>query len=158
MEHKKYLHMLWERLYPYIIGVISAVLFFFYSSALENNNVEYTLDFKELISSIFDITSFFTGLLFTIYIIALTPTGSFIEKIFKTETFLIFRRYVQEAMTLGTIATLLTWGLRVCKDVPINGNNFWVAFLSVWIFFSISSFLSFFRVVYIFFILVRIKP
>lgn len=146
---------IWERLYPYAIGVIAASALAAFAGDLSRLGHKLALNPVEIFNSVFDVSTIITGLLFSVYVLAISPGGGFIERIFATRTFLIFRRYVIEAMILGSVAAALSLPLRALESMPSLENRYWFLLIVVWGFFAIASFLAFFRVSHVFFVFAK---
>ena len=143
---------LWERSFPYALALIAAVLYLAWAPAPEAMSTRLNADTREIFSSTFDFATVLTGLLFAIFILALVPGGGFLAKIFSTETFRIFRRYVIEALILGSASTVLSWPLRAVRAYPEDASLEWTLIVAVWLFVSLAAVLAFVRVAYIFFV------
>lgn len=141
-----------ERSYPYLGGIFSAGLFWWFAGDLLRLGQTLMLAQIEFFSAIFDLSTILTGLLFSVYVLAVAPGGGFIEKIFTTKTFSIFRRYVIESMLLGAFCSLISLPLRSLEAAPSIDNLYWKAIVLVWVFATSASILAFFRVTHIFFV------
>ena len=103
---------------------------------------------KDGVAAVFDVMITLTAFLFSVFVLALAPGGGFIERIFKTKTFKIFKRYVVEALVFGTIAALFS----VPFMATDHGLGIWRhPFAQVlWGAVAITAALAFMRVVHIF--------
>lgn len=92
--------------------------------------------------------------IFTVYVLAISPGGGFVEKIFKTKTFKIFHGYVAWAIIMSAILVLLTIPVTASKIPMIGDKNM---YMSIWYFFLVTSFLLIFRVIRVFMVLVKVE-
>ncbi|MHB9880166.1 hypothetical protein ACSMXM_10935 [Pacificimonas sp. ICDLI1SI03] len=118
------------------------------ASALETLH----LSVPELFSAVFDTSTLLTGLLFSVYVLAVAPGGGFIERIFTTRTFDMFRRYVIEAMILGALASAVSMPLRALEQITVPFSVNFLLVVCIWGFFSVAAGLSFLRVAHVFFV------
>ena len=144
-----------ERSYPYAGGSALAAAYAVFARDAACAMASPMLNPIAMFGSMFNLGAVLTGFLFTVYILAIAPSGSFIERIFTTRTFKIFRRYVIEAMCLGASATVVSWPLGIMQSFPDKVDLAWHVILALWVFVSVSAILAFFRVGWIFFILAQ---
>ena len=83
-----------ERWGPVGVALFSAVVSLFCMPWLFQVAEAKEINLLELYGPTFDVATFAAGILFAIYMLLLTPTGSFIQKIFRTKTFAAFHAYV----------------------------------------------------------------
>ena len=143
---------LWERTFPYVGGAIVALIYAIWAPSPDVLSRSLNANTREIFSSMFDLATVLTGLLFAVFLLALVPAGGFLARIFTTQTFAIFRRYVVEALITGTLSTLFSWPLRAMESYPDGSSLLWTSTVTVWSFVSVAAVLSFARVAYIFFV------
>lgn len=149
------MRVFFDRFSPYIFGALGLFGFLRWNSAIQQALISNNVNLREIVSTTFDVSTLFTGLLFSIYVLAIAPGGGFIERIFSTKTFALFKRYTVEAMILGTLASIISAILRSLKDPPKSTDEVWIIAISFWGAITISSMLGFFRVVNAFFVLAQ---
>lgn len=94
------------------------------------------LDLSSVFGPAFDAATFAAGILFTIYILILAPTGTFVERIFGTRTFAIFHRYVTAGIVsaLGLSAYSVYYVVTGLPDAGSAGERvagaFWVGLMA----------------------------
>lgn len=141
-----------DRLYPYASGVVVFIAFWRWGGHIQTSLDEMGLNLLELFSVAFDIATLFTGLLFSVYVLAIAPGGGFIERIFSTNTFGLFKRYTIEAMIAGGLASLASIPLRSLESTPCATDARWIVTLAAWAAISTVAILAFYRVAKAFFV------
>lgn len=141
-----------DRLYPYAWGVLVFVVCWRWGVAIQNTLADQGFSLRELFSIAFDIATLFTGLLFSVYVLAIAPGGGFIERIFTTKTFVLFKRYTVEAMIAGSAASLISVPLRSLEKLPCAGEPQWLPWFAAWAALSAIAVLAFYRVAKAFFV------
>lgn len=137
-----------ERYGPYIGGFSAFLIGFYAQSKIFTLFSATGMNQKESVGAVFDVMVTLTAFLFSVFILAIAPGGGFIERIFNTKSFIIFRRYVVEALLLGSLSAL--------SSVPFMstdaGRGVWSFVLPqiVWGAIAITAALAFLRVVHIF--------
>ncbi len=99
---------------------------------------------------VFDLATFSAGMLFTIYVLALSRNDGFLGRIFNTETFRRFHLYVSGAILLNVILFLWTAFYMVTGTASSLDQSAWAG-LVVWAFVSVA------RVVFCFLAIVGSK-
>jgi len=144
-----------ERIYPYIGGLVFSVLAGVYSQSIYKYATENAIEIERLFPPIFDIASILTGLLFSVFTVAIAPSSSFINSIIETSTFKVFKRYIVEALLCGAILVIISIPFMVTNIEPKSVIN--IILIVVWSFFVMTSVLAFFRVFHIFIIMLNVK-
>lgn len=144
--------MLWERGYPYAGGLLSGVTLLAFWSDIAASLSRFGVDMPQAISVTFDVMVTLTAFLFSVFVLAIAPGGGFLERIFHTGTFRVFRRYVIEALSFGAISGVLCLPFLTTK----TGEGVWQisGLLAAWLVFAVVATLSFFRVIHVFMVLV----
>ena len=148
MDRRDDLSTYLERFGPYAGGVATLCLGLLWHGKFETWFVASGMNGKDAVGAVFNVMVTLTAFLFSVFVIAIAPGGGFIEKIFSTDTFRIFKRYVVEALLVGGIAALIS--------VPFMstslGQGVWNGFLFQvgWATVNITSILAFLRVIHIF--------
>jgi hypothetical protein len=137
-----------ERTYPYVVGLMSGLAVALWPSAICGIMQTGIIDGTEVASVLFNVLLTLTGLLFTVYVLAIAPGGGFIEKVFRTKTFLMFRRYVLEALVAGSVAMLAITPFIVSVVYADIGLIVYIVAISL----VLSALLCFVRVVHVFMI------
>jgi hypothetical protein len=103
---------------------------------------------KDAIGASFNVMVTLTAFLFSVFVLAIAPGGGFLQTIFNTQTFSIFKRYVVEALVLGSIAS--AWSLPFMSTQM--GVGIWQLGWAdtVWSAVTISAVFAFVRVAHIF--------
>ena len=143
------LGMYLERLGPYFGGLVAFACTAIWHSQLAQWLQMVGIVQREAINATFNIMVTLTAFLFSVFVLAIAPGGGFIERIFNTKTFGIFKRYVVEALTLGAISATLCLPFII---TPLQTGAAWKGYLleAFWFGFSVAAVLSFVRVVHIF--------
>lgn len=147
MAWARKLEMWHERLYPYAWGLAFAAAAFAFQEKGRQLASEWGLGPPEIVSANFDVMITLTAFLFSVFVLAIAPGGGFIERIFKTDQFRVFKRYVAEALLLGSMSAGLSLPYMATKSGGIWNMQ---APDALWIGLAIAAFLAFFRVVKIF--------
>jgi hypothetical protein len=137
-----------ERLGPYIGGAIAISCVLIWPGQLAQRFAETGMSGKDAAGAIFNVMVTLTAFLFSVFLLAIAPGGGYIEKIFHTTTFKIFRRYVVEALVLGAVAALAT--MPFMSTQPPSGVWNGAGLAGIWIGISVTAALAFIRVVHIF--------
>lgn len=148
MSRRERFEMYRERLGPYVGGLVSAMAAVIWHAELSACLIRASLDTRQAVSSTFDVMITLTAFLFTVFVLAIAPGGGFIEKIFGTRTFVVFKRYVIEALLLGALSALASLAFIVSKS-----NAFvWAGYVpeALWLGLAVAAVLAFLRVVHIF--------
>jgi hypothetical protein len=140
----------WEAVYPYVLGAAVSIAV----SRLHEDTPKVVNDAGFNVSGFFSVIQnielFGTGILFSIFVFTMAPAAGFIEKLRSSKTFLVFRRYVIEAMVLGLLGTIAVTPLASAKELE-TFNFYWMPALIIAATFFASAFLlSIFRVVRVF--------
>jgi hypothetical protein len=139
---------LWfERLYPYGLGAAVFVAATVWHEAGRAYVRSMGLGSAELVSANFDVMITLTAFLFSVFVLAIAPGGGFIERIFRTSVFKEFKRYVVEALLLGSLSAALSLPYMATKNGGIWRLQ---AIDALWLALAITALLAFFRVVKIF--------
>ncbi|WP_157084439.1 hypothetical protein [Sediminimonas qiaohouensis] len=147
--------MLWmvERFAPMSSAVVAAGVAWVYlpqwSATLLANGERISNAF----GPVFDLATFSAGSLFAIYVIALSRSEGFLGRIFKTETFRLFHRYVATAIAACVILSIWTSVYMVVGMGDI-ANGLSLAIGALWVGASTCALISVARVVLIFFMMV----
>ena len=141
-----------DRFYPYVFGVMGIAALLRWGTLVQNQAATASVNLKEIFSSIFDVATLFTGLLFSVYVLAIAPGGGFIERIFSTKTFSLFKRYTIEAMVLGSLSSLISIPLRSLEKLPPSNNENWMIVFAIWGGLAVAATFAFYRVVYAFYV------
>ena len=146
--------MLIERVYPYAGGLLLGGCALAFNSQVRAWIAAAGLEGSGLVSASFDIMITLTAFLFYVFVLAIAPGGGFLEKIFHTETFSVFRRYVIEALVVGSMAALACVPFTAAKAT----STIWASPVaqSIWATLTVTALLAFFRVVHIFMLWVGI--
>ena len=149
MDRRERLKMHIERIGPYAGGLVALICAAIWHSDISEFLTRSAINPKDAVASIFDVMVTLTAFLFTVFVLAIAPGGGFIEKIFGTRTFLIFKRYVVEALLLGAVAAGLSMPFMVTENIASGvWSGFWPQ--SIWLGLTVASILAFLRVVHIF--------
>ena len=143
-----------ERSYPYLIGIAAAFCTWKFAAAPVASSATSGVDARQIASAALNVFGLLTGLLFSVYLLAIAPGGGFLERIFQTGTFVVFRRYVIEAMLLGSAATGAVVPL-MATTVDAKYLVWGPAYLAGTFFFGTAALSAFFRVAHIFLLLMR---
>ena len=140
----------WEAAYPYALGVMAA----FAVSRFDVGTPKVINDAGFNVPSFFavvqNIELFGTGILFSIFVFTMAPAAGFMAKLHASKTFLIFRRYVIEAMVLGLLGTIAVTPLASARQ-PETFALWWMPLAIVLnVFFASAFLLAIFRVVRVF--------
>lgn len=150
--------LIWERAYPYVIGVLFGVAAWVIYSVRPDLATKLAVNPKDVVNVIFNIALAATALLFSIYVLAIAPSGGFLERIVGTRTYVGFRQYVVQALILGAVLFIVVVPFSTATP-PEQGAWIWSKFpVSVLTCFSTIAILSFYRVAHIFVILTRVEP
>lgn len=137
-----------ERGGPYIGGLLTLFVLILWRDELSSIFAGTGMDGKDTVDATFDVLVTVTAFLFSVFVLALAPGGGFIERIFGTTTFRVFKRYVVEALLLGALAAL--------ASVPFKSTDLgtgvwtWASLESLLISLTVCAGLAFLRVVHIF--------
>jgi hypothetical protein len=142
-----------ERYAPTVIGTLLACWSFFYLKGFLVATELKQVEIENVFGPIFDLATFSAGILFTIYFLALGPGGGFIERIFRTQTFAIFHRYVAVSIVFNCLLAGLSIHY-VIVGVPSLETGFEVFLASAWMFLLGAAIVSLGRVMAVFLILV----
>ena len=142
-----------ERCYPYAAGLLLGVVALVWK-ARGGNLDSIGVDAAAVISVTFNMMVTLTAFLFSVFVLAVAPGGGFIERIFGSNTFRIFKRYVIEALLLGLISMLLCIPFMIIK-VNAEGSV-WKSPIaqSIWVVFAVAACLGFYRVAHSFLVIV----
>lgn len=146
-----------EKYGPIVISVISvSVLYYFRTSITISCDIK-AIDFTTLYSSSLNWSSIQTGFIFGVFGFVAGKKEGFIAAVQNTSEMKLFSGYMRTAMALGFFVTmtsipLVVLSFSVSSSVPWHYHVF-----CAWAFLSIWSFFAFWRVAYIFGILIRPK-
>jgi hypothetical protein len=137
-----------ERGGPYAGGALTLIVLLIWHDQLSALFAGTGMDGKDTVDAVFDILVTLTAFLFSVFVLAIAPGGGFIERIFGTTTFRIFKRYVVEALLLGALGALAAVPFK-STDLG-NGVWNWTILESLLISLNVCAALAFLRVVHIF--------
>lgn len=107
----------------------------------------------EMFSATFDTATFASGILFTIYILALTPNGTFIERMLGTKTFALFHRYVSIAILSSACLASFSLVYLVSGSTEVL-NESSILLISLWVAIAAYTSACILRVIFVFLALV----
>lgn len=141
------LEMWFERLYPYGYGLLAIIAALLWHERGRAAASQWELSSAQIVSANFDVMVTLTAFLFSVFVLAIAPGGGFIERIFNHSVFRDFKRYVVEALILGSISATLSLPYMVTEK-----NGVWdLQFLdAIWLGVAVAALTAFFRVVKIF--------
>lgn len=145
-----------ERYAPSLLGVAAATLGWFALPTWLRKAPVAGLDLSEVFGATFDTATFAAGLLFTIYILILAPSGTFVEKLFGTKTFALFHRYV----TLGILSSVFLSVFTIyylIAGLPDAGRMSERAIATLWLGMTAYAFGAVLRVMLVFLTLVGVQ-
>lgn len=148
MTRNNTIFTLLERWGPYIGGMLSLVCGIF---AYERFACWFGLtgmNGKEAIGASFNVLVTLTAFLFSVFVLAIAPSQGFLQNIFNTVTFRIFKRYVAEALVIGALAAALSVPF-MSTEVGLGIWRYRWAEV-IWAAFTVTAVLAFFRVTHIF--------
>ena len=137
-----------ERLGPYVVGAGAAFCGLIWHNEIFSAFSRTGMDGKDAVGAVFDVMVTLTAFLFSVFVLAIAPGGGFIEKIFRTTTFRIFKRYVVEALILGTLSAMSSLPFMSTNA----GSGIWVYTFAqvIWGALAITAVMTFLRVIHIF--------
>lgn len=137
-----------ERLGPYLVGLATLCAALIWHAKVAEAVASTGIESRSAVAATFDVMVTLTAFLFAVYVLALAPGGGFLERIFETQTFRIFKRYVAEALVLGCASALAS--VPFTSTPPERGvwNGF--VFQALWLALAVTAFLAFLRVAHIF--------
>lgn len=144
-----------ERVYPFAGAVAAAAGAWPAFDLLYKTQVHSAIDLKQVAGIIFNVAVTMTGVLFTLYVLAVAPTGGLLERIVGTRTFAGFRNYVIQSLVLGMILIFVSTPFQAVKEAALGAGVWGRSGLIALTFFTVAALLTFFRVAYIFVILSR---
>ncbi len=144
-----------ERVYPYVGASAAAAGAWHLFDFLQHAQVQTAVDLKQVAGIIFNVAVTLTGVLFTLYVLAVAPTGGLLERIVGTRTFAGFRNYVIQALVLGMVLIFTSTPFQAVKDATWGAGVWSRPGFVAFTFLTVAVFLTFFRVGHIFVILSR---
>lgn len=148
MDRRELLLKYLERLGPYAGGLAAMICGLLLRDQVVNAFGATGMSAKDSAGAVFNVLVTLSAFLFSVFVLAIAPGGGFIEKIFRTATFKIFKRYVIEALLLGAVASLCS----VPFMTTATGAGVWNSGFaqSIWAGLVVAATLAFLRVVHIF--------
>jgi hypothetical protein len=148
MARSNDLSTLLERWGPYIGGMFTLACGLFAYEKFASWFLLTGINGKEAVGASFNVLLTLTAFLFSVFVLAIAPGQGFLQTILKTQTFLIFKRYVAEALVVGALATALS----VPFMSTAMGTGIWLVRWAelAWISLTMTAILAFFRVAHIF--------
>jgi hypothetical protein len=115
--------LIWERAYPYVVGTVSGLASWLIYTIKPDLASSWAINAKDVVEAIFDVALAGTALLFSVYVLALAPSGGFLERIVGTRTFVGFRQYVVQALVMGALLFFLVLPFSTAT-APVRDHGF----------------------------------
>lgn len=145
-----------ERFGPLAIGFLVGLLAYWKIPDLQGVFDASQGPLSRAFAPVFDMATFSAGTLFAIYVLALSRADGFLGKIFETQTFRLFHRYVASGVILSI--TLSMWSATyLVLGGPSSASGWPLIAASAWVGLAIWAMLAVARVVLIFLVIVGAK-
>jgi len=146
-----------ERWGPLVLAAGGLGLLWLFRTEMTSFDLADALELRSLYSAVVDWSAIQTGFLFGIFGFVAGKNEGFIAAIRDTPEMAAFSRFMRTAIFLGFIVTLMSIPLMVSGFEIRDGALWRYAVFSGWSFLTIWSFFAFWRIAYLFGILLRVR-